>query len=153
LKCPDYQDRELFGFFVTGLSAIESTCYGLFAIGSILDRNNFSFETEKHRRNANTASTVKQFAETFCNYSVTIALQAITRQQEYKDWKKVRNNLAHRINPGRKVYVVVGGTQTAEWVLQGIPMDNTAAASRREWLANSLHDLLTAADTFTANCA
>src|SRR5215203_1022514 len=32
-----HQDRELFGFFVSGLSAIESTYYGLFAMGSILD--------------------------------------------------------------------------------------------------------------------
>lgn len=35
------QERDLFGFFVSGLSAIESTNYGLFAIASMLDPNRF----------------------------------------------------------------------------------------------------------------
>jgi len=36
------QERERFGFFVTGVSAIESLCYSLFAIGALLNLQEFS---------------------------------------------------------------------------------------------------------------
>ena len=137
-----YQDRELFGFFVTGLS---------FAVGSLLDPNNFPLTTDKHMRNVNPTKTVRQFSVSFPNESITAALQDVTSQQEYKDWKTIRNTLAHRTNPGRVIYVsTVGPLRTAEWMLQNIPMDSKATASRRRWLANSLRDLLAEADTFTA---
>lgn len=146
-----YQDRELFDFFVSGLSAIESTFYGLFAIGSILDSDSFPLTTEQHMREVNTKKTVRRFIETFPNDRITAAFQGMISQQEYKDWGETRNTLAHRINPGRRVYSSPKGpARTTEWVLQGIPIDSTATASRREWLANTLRDLLTEADHFTA---
>lgn len=146
-----YQDRELFNFFVSGLSAIESTFYGLFAVGSILDYNSFPLITEQHMREANTNKTVRQFAETFPNDRIVTALLSMTNQQEYKDWKKARNTLAHRVNPGRIIYGSTRGPAgTTEWVLQGIPIDTMSTALRREWLANFLRDLLIEADHFTA---
>jgi hypothetical protein len=146
-----HQDRELFGFFVSGLSAIESTCYGLFAVGSILDFNNFPLTTEQHMRNATTTKTVQQFAVSFPNDGITAALQRIMSEQPYTDWKAVRNTLAHRTNPGRIIYAsTVGPPKTVEWMLQNIPIDNTSTASRRRWLADSLRYLLTEADNFTA---
>jgi hypothetical protein len=35
------QERDLFGFFVNGLAAVENTCYALFAIASMLNPASF----------------------------------------------------------------------------------------------------------------
>ncbi len=146
-----HQDRELFGFFVTGLSAIESAYYGLFAVGSILDPDNFPLSTYKDMRNATTTKTVQQFTMSFPNDGITAALQGIASQQEYRDWRDARNIIAHRISPGRRIYASIGGpAKTTEWMLQNMPMDAASTASRRRWLAGSLHYLLTEADNFTA---
>ncbi|MDP9456055.1 MAG: hypothetical protein M3Q60_09745 [Actinomycetota bacterium] len=145
------QDQELFNFFVTGLSAIECTCYGLFAVGSLLNSSNFPLATEKDMSSVNPAKTLEQFDKSFPKEGITAALHSMTSQPEYKSWKKVRNTLAHRISPGRMIYASVGGpSKTAEWKLDSIPMDGRATASRREWLANSLRNILTEADHFTA---
>src|SRR5690349_17383537 len=44
------QERELFSFFVTGLSTIESFCYGLYAVASMIDSANFPLATFKEKR-------------------------------------------------------------------------------------------------------
>jgi hypothetical protein len=145
------QERELFGFFVTGLSAIECACYGLFALGSWLNADQFSFMRDADKRVITPEWTLERFRVAFPNESLTRALQQITHDQQYRDWKKARNVLAHRSQPGRNIYLSnVGPPRTAEWVLQNIPIDSTATATRRRWLAGSLRLLLSEADTFTA---
>jgi hypothetical protein len=145
------QERDLFGFFVNGLSAIECACYGLFAIGSWLNPNQFPFTTDADKRSVNPERTLERFAIVFPNEDFTRALRQFLSSQQYQDWKKARNVLSHRAQPGRIIYLsTVGPSRTAEWVLQNIPIDNTATATRRRWLADSLRDLLTEADHFTA---
>ncbi len=146
-----HQDRELFGFFVTGLSAIESTYYGLFAVGAILDPSKFPIATEQHMRNADMRKTIQRYTESFPNDGITTALQRISSQKELRDWKDARNTLAHRISPGRKIYASIGGpAKTTEWMLQDMSMDAASTGSRRRWLADSLRYLLTEADDFIA---
>ena len=145
------QERNLFGFFVTGLSAIECACYGLFAIGSMLHPTGFPFTTDEDRSNVNPKKTRNKYQNAFPKEGITRALQRITNEQQYENWKGIRNVLAHRSNPGRIIYGSIRGpANTTEWVLQGIPIDSTTTASRREWLANSLRDLMTEADHLTA---
>jgi hypothetical protein len=145
------QERDLFGFFVTGLSAIECTCYGLFAIGSWLHPDNFSLTTDADKRRVNPERTLEQFEIALPNENLTRALQQITDDQEYHNWKKARNVLSHRSQPGRIIYLSsVGPPRASEWVLQNIPIDNTATTARRRWLADSLRYVLTEADNFTA---
>lgn len=147
------QERDLFGFFVTGLSAIECACYGLFAVGSMLYPNEFPFTTDTDRRKVSPVSTLKKYRKVSTTEGLVQVLQRITNERQYRNWMYARNILAHRSSPGRKIYLTVGGpaeTHTTEWELQGIPIDSTATASRRKWLANSLRDLLTEAEHFTA---
>jgi hypothetical protein len=121
-------------------------------VGSILDPNNFLFTTAEHMRIVNPEKTVGQFSASFPNDGITAALRYIASQQEYKNWKTVRNTLAHRSSPGRSIHVSEGEpSRTVEWVLQDIPIDIPATASRREWLADSLRYLITQAYNFTAN--
>jgi hypothetical protein len=44
------QERDLFGFFVCGLSVVESFCYGLFAIASMLRSDRFPIQTDDEKR-------------------------------------------------------------------------------------------------------
>jgi hypothetical protein len=59
------QERDLFGFFVTGLSLIEHTCYGLYAIASMLDEPSFPIKTPKDKKNITPPNTAKRFRKTF----------------------------------------------------------------------------------------
>lgn len=142
------QERELFGFFVTGLAAIESLCYGLFAIGSMLDAQNFPISTPRDMRSISPEKTAKQFAAAFPKEGITAALQQMRSAQDFRDWKEIRNLLAHRSAPGRAFHL--GGPHHGEalWV-KGIQIDKNTTASRREWLAKTIRALLNAADDFT----
>ena len=103
-----YQERELFSFFVNGLATIESLCYGLFAIGSMLNPQEFPTNTAKDLRLISPERTAGQFAKAFQGEGITFALQHLIATQEFRDWKEIRNVLAHRTSPGRLIYGLWG---------------------------------------------
>jgi len=142
------QERALFSFFVTGLAAIESLCYGLFAIGSMLNAQNFSITTPQDMRLITPRKTARQFAAAFPKEHIAAALQQMRNAQDFRDWKEIRNILAHRSAPGRLFHE--GGPHHGEtlWV-KGIQIDENTMASRRQWLAKTVRTLLIAADVFT----
>jgi hypothetical protein len=153
------QQRELFGFFVVGLSTVESLCYGLFAVGSILDTQQFPIATPKDLRKINIESTTRKFVAVFPNEVVTSALQQLIDSQEFKDWSEIRHVLIHRGLPGRIIRLTVGGGKPLHggttwgqgaWG-QGISIDENTTAFRRRWLAETVRGLLDAADTFTSD--
>jgi hypothetical protein len=147
------QERDLFGFFVTGLSVIENTCYGLYAIASMLDDVYFPIKKAGHKKAISPENTADRFRTTFPTEGISRALNRMVNSQEYEDWKEVRNILAHRGSPGRIVRRthVEGSGEThgdALW-LKGIPLDASTTPSRRVWLAGTLQTLLREADSFT----
>jgi len=143
------QERALFCFFVTGVSTIESLCYGLFAIGSMLDAQNFLFVTPDDRRNVSPEETTDKFGTVFPRENITATLKRMTKMHDYQDWKVMRNILSHRSTPGRLIFR--GGDRDGD-VLWGetILIDENTTISRRRWLAKMVSDLLDAADVFTA---
>ncbi len=94
-------------------------------------------------------STATHFALAFPTEPLTKALEQLNKDQAFKDWKDVRNVLAHRLAPGRQHFV--GGSQhgNAVW-LTGIKIDTATTVSRRTWLVETLGRLMEAADLFTA---
>ncbi len=142
------QERELFSFFATGMSAIESLCYGLFAIGSMLDARAFPLVTTEDKRNVYPEKTANKFGTTFPCEIITSILKRLTESQDYQAWKTIRNILSHRSTPGRRFFR--GGDHDGIAVWGEILIDENTTVSRRRWLANILSDLLEAADAFTA---
>jgi hypothetical protein len=143
------QERELFCFFVTGMSAIESFCYGLFAIGSMLDAQAFPFVTTEDKRNITPEKTADKFRTTFSGENITSILKRLTESQDYQRWRTMRNILSHRSTPGRKFFR--GGARDGDAVWgEKIMIDEDTTVSRRRWLAKVLDDLLEATDAFTA---
>lgn len=55
------QEKDLFGFFVTGLSTLESLFYGLYAIASIIKPLYFPITTEKDLRSITHEKTTNKF--------------------------------------------------------------------------------------------
>jgi hypothetical protein len=146
------QERELFGFFIAGYAAIESLCYGLFAIGSILKPEYFKMATECQRKGINPGNTAKQFCGQFHKHRISTVLKQLTRSSEFDEWDKTRNVLIHRTHPARAFYHVpdmAPPPTTARGLNTPMVIDPQTTASRRAWLAGRIHELLNAADEFT----
>jgi hypothetical protein len=143
-----HQERDLFGFFVTGLSTIESLCFALHAIGSIVKPNEFPIGTEQDLKEITPASTARRFAKSFQGDPLTTALKQLTKSQDFIEWSRLRNILAHRATPGRAIYV--GGPQDGRIEWADISLDHEATSSRRTWLSGVVLGLLEATDRFTA---
>ena len=120
------QEDELFGFFVTGLAAIESLCYGLYFVGAMTDGTNFP---AVDLRGIEPAKTVAQFSGAFPNENITTALVQLKDDKDFKDWKEIRNILGHRVSPGRRFHR--GGTQDRQTLwLKDIQIDEDRKSTR-----------------------
>jgi len=141
------QEKELFCFFVTGLATIESLCYGVYAIGSIIKPEYFNI-LPNNLINIKPTETERQFKKAFENHMISISLQKMLTDPIYKEWKIIRNILAHRSLPGRRFHH--GGSHDGKtlWI-EGIQIDANTTVSRREWLVNTISILFKDAETFT----
>jgi len=132
------QERELFGFFVTGLSAIEAFGYGLHFLLSIACPANFPIA---NKRAINIALTKKCLLATKPGEPLTLCVCSLLADQKYKDWKEIRDILAHRGAPGR--IISLGGRPQGDiWKLKDIPISLELTRGNRSWLAGNLEELL-----------
>jgi hypothetical protein len=182
------EDRELFNFFVNGLSAIECLCCALFAIGAIEEiaqtgqRTNlaFSIKTEKDLKHITPTITTERFQSQFVNVDITATLKnlfddkSITEDAaKYKEWKKIRDILAHRAQPGRLIAAASDPGEYPDYLifrkvtkegvkdlptikfansnLLGIKLDPNTTASMHEWLTKIINNILSASYIFVNN--
>lgn len=153
------QERELFGFFVTGFSVLESIAYSLFALCSMVNAQAFPIQTPQDRRRVSLAETEKRLVANFPNERLTSVFQACLSSVDFQQWKDVRNTLAHRTSPPRlyRQTVSIGASNTgitswsAEWLDFGISLDAGTTAHRRIWLAKNTNEVLDAANEFGRN--
>lgn len=138
------QERDLFSFFVNGLSVFDCAYYAIFAVGALIAPENFPFVTEEERRDANTSATRNRFLRVFSNEEISRTLQSILNDPSYQDVRTKRNILAHRVQPGRHLYASFGGppAREDEWMLGGEAL-TSLIPSRRVELTRLLTDLIT----------
>jgi hypothetical protein len=163
------QERDLFGFFVNGLAAVENTCYALFTIASMMNPTSFPLiesdlprETlEKKRkknpgknidprREINPKRTAKQFSEVFGEEPITNALVELVSNAVFEDWSNKRNIPSHRQSPPRDFQITVGDPHIDATWASDIPLNTSTTSERRKWLAETMRILLREADAFTA---
>lgn len=146
------QEHALFGFFVAGQSSVESLCYALFAIGSILKPAHFPIMDPDVMSKISPEMTADKFdsKKGFQKQDISTALRRMIDDQVYKEWKRVRNVLIHRQAPGRTLEMGGAAHGDVLWT-EGITIDVGTTASRRKWLAETLRDLLDAANDFTSS--
>ncbi|KAF0145292.1 MAG: hypothetical protein FD156_1123 [Nitrospirae bacterium] len=142
------QERELFGFFITGLAAIESFYYGIFAIASMIKNVDFPFTTATDFQKVKPIRTAEKFQSSFKHEDIANILQQVINTPEFTEWNEIRNILVHRILPNRHYYL--GGDKHNQTLWEkGIVIDINTTSTRRKWLAKKLNDLLTSAASFT----
>jgi hypothetical protein len=140
------QEKHLFGFFVTGLSAFECFAYAVYWQGSWHDTAAFPLNK---LRDITFPNTVAKYAKRFSGEPLTTAMEAVVASDKWKEWGEVRNVLAHRAHPGRTIYATMGGEteKKTDWI-DGIVIDDDTTKTRRDWLSSQIKGLLQALDTF-----
>jgi hypothetical protein len=142
------QERELFNFFANGLATINCFCYGIFAIASMTNAQSFPMATADDRRCIKLETTRDRFANAFPKENITSVLMGLSTSHELQEWRRVRNTLSHRSAPGRVVRLSTSGPSPDHWKI-GMDIDTNTTAIWRQWLAETMLTLLTAADEFT----
>lgn len=153
------QERELFGFFVTGFSVLESIAYSMFAVCSIVNVQVFPMQTAQDMRQVSLPETSKRLVANYPNENISSEFQLCLSSMEFQQWKNIRNTLAHRTSPPRlyRQTVSIAAPTTgvtswaAEWPDFGVSLDTNTTATRRRWLAKTTSELLKAANQFGAN--
>jgi hypothetical protein len=139
------QEIELFGFFVSGFSTLESFCFSASAIAHILRPGRFPIATPDHLKAISPSSTRDRFAAEWPAQAVTGALIALQANPGFAEWRDIRNALAHRGSGARGFNA--GAIATAVWTT-GLPVDDQLTVTRRAWLAAQLGLLVGAMNAF-----
>ena len=143
------QEDALFGFFVNGLSVIESFFYGLYWIGSMVDTTSFPVRTGDELKDITVENTVKYIRRRFGTCPLTDAFSRLTSTDDYDKWKGIRNILAHRAHYGRAISI--GGPGGVVWRCQDNQLTDQFTTTRRQWLASTLAKLMNGAEIFVVS--
>lgn len=92
------QERELFGFFISGQASLESFAYSCYSFGAILNETQFSITDP---RKITLSATVDKYQKYFQMEPLTEALKSLKDSSEFDEWSTIRNINAHRLMPGR----------------------------------------------------
>ncbi len=160
------QERELFSFFVSGLSVIESFCFALFALGRMLQPLDFPLLSDEDERKVKPCETSKKYQELFPNDEISQELARLVgvsisskdksckgADTQYTEWLNVRNILAHRASTTRLITLQTVNSglkrQAPQWKrMPKFEFDQNTTESRRIWLLEKLNLLLQKSQKF-----
>jgi hypothetical protein len=143
------QERLLFGFFTNGYSVFEALFYSQYAIGAFLDTR-FAFESAKDQQQVTPRRTSELFRQVFPKDPISTAHSDLFLDRHYQEWREIRNVLAHRSAPGRRMYLGLGldDAPATEWKLNNVPIDSNLVPSKIEALSRLLRTSLIATAEF-----
>ncbi len=159
------EDDAFFGFFVKGLSALESFYYCLYALVALLDAptvppsDQFPLLDPAHPgglRRITPANTHLRYTLVFPTLPITELLGRVQGDDTYQNWYYIRNVLAHRAaTVGRTIqYPGPFWSQSGEplsvrqWA-SDLLFDATTTASRYDWLRETINSGLEETAVFT----
>jgi len=149
------QERQLFGFFVSGLAALDSFNFFIYFTAAHLRPASFPIQTPGNIRSITLTSTARALAQEFSSEAMPTTLNDLLNDPKFTEWALYRNVLAHRAAPGRVVYASIG-TRTpnpaADWKIDpagNLKIDAGLTPPRLTWLITTLTNLVVAADQFT----
>lgn len=145
------QDITLYGFFVYGLSAIESWFFAMHAAAALGLPRAFPMATPRELRDVDPARVLCRYRKAYPDSPTATAMRKFLRERAYREWVYVRNVLAHRSAPGRHFYQPPrAGAPNADWISIEIVLDKDTLLGRFPWLMTTLHALIQASEDFTA---
>jgi hypothetical protein len=153
------EERELFDFFLNGMSSIECACYALYMIGGMFNAVEFPVNPKTLLRKIYPRRVLSKFKTAFSTDVITSFLAASFKSPQYTDWEEKRIVLFHRAAPPRQMHV--GGSPTPDlwqfgegdlydrvyipslrtdaYIKRGStyePLTPDLSGDRRRWLAN-----------------
>jgi len=149
------QERQLFGFFVSGIAALDCFNFFVYMSAAILSPNAFPIKTTGNTRNIKRKSTAALFSVQFPGTEISDALMKLSDDPKLGEWEDLRNVLAHRAAPGRVVYASIGTSKPdpdPDWKIdltRSIKIDENLTPPRLNWLISTLANLVSAADQFS----
>jgi hypothetical protein len=147
------QEKELFGFFTAGLSALEAFFYAMHSAAGIVDPISFPMASDDDLRSVNIKLTRDRFARRFPTEHLAQAMASLVDDPSRAQWERVRNVLIHRQAPGRVVFASTGGEAPPDkWKLEGLALDDDLTWSRRRWLSQAIAGLTARGVEFVEGC-
>ncbi|MDQ2716708.1 MAG: hypothetical protein M3Z08_17520 [Chloroflexota bacterium] len=168
------EDDALFGFFVKGLSVLESFYYGLYALGALIVTStqepsippSTQFPLLTHLvdpdhprvnpRSIAPKTTHEAYVRVFSGLSITKLLGRLQEDQMYKEWSDIRNVLAHRVAfAGRTTQYQIGflpnepPLSVKPWGMD-LTLNAQTTASRYMWLRETMNTALEETAAFAA---
>jgi hypothetical protein len=143
------QERDLFGFFNSGCSVVDSLSFGLFAIGAMLKPTDFPIEPESEWK-ITPKYCFDKYSDAFGGDPILDTLQLMTKNGDpnWVKFSKIRNVLTHRVAPPRRFSVGDPRQPDAVMTRTNIVLDNQTTGSRRKQIASLLEKLLAASNLF-----
>jgi hypothetical protein len=135
------QERLLFSFFAEGHSCLECFYYGFYFVGAMIDQR--AFDPNVDPRLVNAGLVVRQYLARFSAEPLAASMQVVHESATTKEWREIRNVLAHRSAPARGFYVE---ENWADWM--GGMLSGDGVRERRAWISETLRALLAPAVGF-----
>ena len=99
------EERELFDFFMNGMSSIECACYALYMIGGMFNATEFPVSPISKLRDIGPKRVLCKFKSAFSTDEITSFLASSLKSPEYTDSEEKRRILFHRAAPPRQMHV------------------------------------------------
>jgi len=147
-----WQEKALFGFFYSGRATLEALAYGLFAAGVGKWPAIFRKSILDHMEDFRMSHVINGYKSCLPGDPFAQDLEEVLRSTACEQLRLIRNELTHRTQGTRLVFV--GGSQdgTVVWRLksQSLPINVETTARIRSALATTLADALQLTEAMTA---
>jgi hypothetical protein len=150
------QERSLFGFSTSSLSAISCYSFSLLGMAGLADKKGFGIKDAKQIKGYPREVLDKLSVSTspFKDDQLTESLRSCLTSPEYKELSELRNGLDHRGIVGRSI--TLGQPDKIANNVKGLPgdtdrervLDETLSGRLAGWLNGQMHELIGAAASF-----
>lgn len=113
------QERTLFDFYGSAVSALEACAFSIFAMASLNHSANFQLSNPADERNVTPSNLRNQLNAHFAGDQFTAVWASLLQDQRYRDLHSTRNVLTHRTAVARHHHLGGPKSGTAVWELTG----------------------------------
>jgi hypothetical protein len=151
------QERDLFGFFCSSTSTVETAIFALFHIGAFLAPARFPIGTPMNEKKITLPNTKTAMRMAFPGDPILAVIDNLVADQPYIDLCAVRNILTHRGAPSREHFAdisegasnVTPQTRLSKWQANSADISPNMLSSERLAIVATITGLLAGIRIFT----
>jgi hypothetical protein len=145
------RERDFFGMLACGVSAIETTVYGCYAVASACNVIAAPFTQAARRRESTPERLNNRLAAEAPQSRLALALDALVSAPQWRYWRDYRNTLTHRTAILPIIRASAGSPLTPaemlnfpdRWSHQALSGDESALTALVDWLAEQQEAIMT----------